>query len=123
MIVPRTRLLFSVAIVILPLALLAAAKPEALPICGLVAGILGAIVIADAAASGKCVAGIDMELPAIVRMSKDREARIPVRVQNKAGNQRLLRIALGLPHDIEAAFPERDVLLAAETPWSRFEWV
>jgi uncharacterized protein (DUF58 family) len=65
--------------------------------------------------------GIDIELPPVVRMSKDRQGRIEARIRNDSERRRPLRFALGLPREIEAALPERDVLLADGARWSRLD--
>jgi uncharacterized protein (DUF58 family) len=122
MIVPRNRLLFWVAAVLLPFALLAAIAPDAAPISIAFVVTLGVVVAADAAAARRSLAGIGIELPAVVRMSKDREAKLEMRIRNEQRRQRLLRVALDLPPEIRASTDEQDVILPNAAEWSRAMW-
>ncbi len=78
MIVPRTRLLFWVAVVVLPFALLAAVAPATISL--LLIGVFFIVAIVDAVGGEQSLNGIGIELPAIVRMSKDREAKLELRI-------------------------------------------
>jgi uncharacterized protein (DUF58 family) len=111
-----------VAAVVLPFALLAAVAPDSAPICILFVGGLGVVALADALGAPRSLAGIGIELPAIARMSKDREGKLEVRIRNEPPRQRSLRVALGLPREISAVTEELDIVLPAESQWSRLEW-
>ena len=121
MVVPRNRLLAVVAVVTLPVSLIVAARPAVFPVGGLVTVVLAAIAVLDAISARRSMEGIGVELPPIVRMSKDRQARIEARIRNDSERQRLLRIALALPRDINEVTPEREVILADGAKWSRLE--
>ena len=73
MIIPRSKLLFWVTAVILPAALLAAVAPQTAQICILIAVGFAAVVAADALRARRSLAGIAVELPRVVRMSKQRQ--------------------------------------------------
>ena len=122
MIVPRSRLLFWVAVVVLPFALIGAVSPPALGISLLCIGGLLVVVLADAMGAGKNLAGIGVELPKVARMSKDREAKLEVRIRNAGRRQRGLRVALAWPHEIKAASETLDTRLPAQSEWSRLAW-
>src|SRR6266446_4029231 len=97
MIVPRNRLLFWVAVVVVPFSLLWAVAPSSGAISLLALATLGVLALMDALAAGRGLAGLKLELPAVVRMSKDREAKIQVRVGNPNQQARTLRVGLALP--------------------------
>lgn len=122
MIVPRSRLLFWVAAVVLPFALIGAVSPPALGISLLCIGGLLVVVLADAFGASKSLAGIGVELPAVARMSKDREAKMEVRIRNERQRQRNLRVALAWPHEIQTESETVDALLPAQSEWSRLAW-
>jgi uncharacterized protein (DUF58 family) len=121
MVAPRSRLILAVSAA-LPLALVAAIAPSSGPICVFLAGVLVLIATADAVAAGRSLDGIGIELPAVARMSKDRKAALDVRVRNEQTRQRTLRIALGLPLEVQAEVDEVDVLLPGESVWSNLTW-
>jgi len=122
MIVPRFRLLFWVAVVVLPFALVGAVSPPAASVSLLCIGGLLAVALADAVGARKSLAGIGVELPVITRMSKDREAKLELRIRNHQQQQRSLRVALAWPRNIRTASETMDVLLPAHSEWSRLIW-
>ncbi len=122
MIVPRSKLLFWVAAVVLPFALLGAVVPGAVGVAlAFIVG-LAIIVTTDAILSGRSMAGISIELPKVARMSKDREAKLEVRIRNERQLQRMLRIALPFPREIPSSTEQMDTLLPAQSEWSRLTW-
>ena len=70
-------------------------------------------------ARGKSLAGIGVELPAVVRMSKDREAKVELRIRNERQQKKNLRLALAWPREIKAAEEDMDAALPADSEWSR----
>ena len=122
MIVPSNRLLFWIAAVVLPFALLAAVVPIALTISLGAVGILIILALVDASLASRALAGISVELPAVARMSKDRDSAIEVRIRNPGQKRKTLRFGLPLPQQIESAHEHEIVRLPAETEWSQFNW-
>src|SRR5882757_2455107 len=122
MIVPRSKLLLWVAVIVLPFALLGAVVPGATVISLGIIGVLFVAVVVDAIFSSKALAGIHVELPAVNRMSKDREAKLEIRIRNECQIQRTLRIALPLPREIPSESEQMDVVLPAQSEWSRLVW-
>src|SRR2546427_5135788 len=123
MIVPQSRLLLWVSVVVLPFAAIAAVVPEAAVLSGLF--ILAVVVLAllDAALAQGSLEGISIEMPAIVRLSKDREGAIEVDIKNE--KQRAKRLRLGLPLPREIASPDEDLwtVLPAGSERSRLTWL
>jgi uncharacterized protein (DUF58 family) len=122
MIVPSSRLLLWFALVVLPFALLGAVEPAALIVSLAFIGALVIMALADAVAARTSLAGISVELPEIVRMSKDREAKLELRIRNERQIQKRLRLALALPREIESAQEDLLVELPAASEWSRLAW-
>jgi len=122
MIVPRNRLLLWFAMVVLPFALLAAVEPGAAIISFALIGAFVVAAVVDAIGARSSLAGISVALPEISRMSKDREAKVELRVRNERQQQRTVRVALGLPREIQSPQEELEVSLPAGSEWSRFSW-
>jgi uncharacterized protein (DUF58 family) len=122
MIVPRSRLLFWVAMIVLPFALLGAVAPSATVASLLLIGGFLLFVIVDAVGASKSLAGIGVELAAVARMSKDREGKLELRIRNQRQQPKNLRVALALPREIKTESEEMDIILPAQTEWSRLAW-
>jgi len=122
MIVPRSRLLFWVAAVVLPFALIGAVAPTTAMISLIFTAALILIAIADAISARTSLAGIGIELPAVARMSKDREAKLELRIRNERQQQKNLRVALALPREIKSGNEEIDTILPRQSEWSRLTW-
>ena len=119
MIVPRSRLLFWVAAIVLPFALLGAVSQAAAGWSLVFIGALFLVAIADAVAAKRNLVGIGVDLPAVARMSKNRPAKLELRIHNERHLQKYLRVALALPREIKMESEEMDALLPAESEWSR----
>src|SRR5882762_2155541 len=115
MIVPQNRLLLWFALVVLPFALLGAVEPAALLLSLVCIGALVIIALADALGARTSLAGISVALPEVVRMSKDREAKLELRIRNEPQKPRKLRIALGLPRDIQSPHEDLEVALPEQS--------
>src|SRR5262249_4019736 len=82
MIVPRNRLLFWVAVVVLPFALLAAVEPAAAVVAFVFIGGFAVVALADAFGAMRSLTGLSVELPPVTRLSKDREGKLELRIRN-----------------------------------------
>ncbi|MEW6306685.1 MAG: DUF58 domain-containing protein [Verrucomicrobiota bacterium] len=122
MIVPTSRLLWAVAWVVLPFATVAALSPDSLLMAGLLIGILMACALLDAVLAFGSLDEVMIELPPVVRLSKDREGAVEILVRNPARRERLVR--LGLPFPREFRLPQEDLLAAlpAREELSRVTW-
>lgn len=122
MIVPSSKLLFWFALVVLPFALLGVAGPAARTVSFVCIGVFIVAVLADAASACATLAGISVDLPEVVRMSKNREAKVELRIHNARQKQQILRIALVLPREISSPQEDLPAELPAASEWSRLTW-
>ena len=122
MIVPSSKLLFWVAVVVLPFALLGAVSPASAGASLVIIGGLLLVAIADAIGARKNLAEISVELPSLTRMSKDRAAKMELRIRNGRQQRKHLRVALAWPREIKTESEEMDTLLPAQSEWSRLAW-
>src|SRR5882724_3811230 len=122
MIVPRAKLLFWVAVIVLPFAFLAGVVPAASNLSFLAIGGFLALVLADAFGARASLTGVGVVLPEVARMSKDRAASLELRVGNARQKQRLIRLGLPLPREFESQQEEALVELPGGVEWSRFNW-
>lgn len=122
MIVPRSRLLLWVAVIVLPFSILGALVPAAGSISMALIVALCVLAFADAIGGGSALSGISIHLPEIVRMSRNREAKIELRIRNTPQKTRGLRLALALPREIRSEQEEMDVSLPGGSEWSRVLW-
>jgi len=121
--VPQSKLLFWVAAVVLPFALLAAVAPASAAAALLLVFLFLLLAVLDALRGLNVLHGIGVELPPVVRMSKDREAKLEMRIRNEPQTQRKLRVALAFPREIKAADEIIDLLLPAQSEWSRLAFM
>jgi len=122
MIVPQTRQLFWFALIALPFAALGAVYSAALLFSVvLIAGLL-ALALLDAALAIGRLDGIGVELPEVIRASKDRLTVIPVSIRNEHRKRLRLRLGLALPRKLGAAMEDVQVVLPEGSEWSRLEW-
>lgn len=122
MIVPSSKLLFWFAIIVLPFALLGGVVAStALVSLGIIGAFLLAVIV-DAIGADKGLAGIGVELPPVVRMSKDREGKLEVRIRNERKQPQRIRVALPFAREVPPVQEEMDVVLPAHAEWSRLAW-
>src|SRR2546421_572347 len=121
-ILPRNRLLVWVALIGLPFALLGALEPKAAALSLTALGTLGFLALLDAFSARGALSGISIQLPEIVRMSKDREGKLELRIGNERAKPYMLRIGLPLPREIESEQEDVQIALPAGSEWSRFNW-
>jgi uncharacterized protein (DUF58 family) len=121
-IVPRNKLLFWVALVILPFCLVAAVVPGMLVAAVGLMAIFILVALIDAVRSVGILARFNVQLPAVVRMSRDRPGKIELRIRNEKQRAHTLRLGLPFPEQIDSEQTDAIVNLPAETEWSRYEW-
>jgi uncharacterized protein (DUF58 family) len=122
MIVPRSKLIFWAAMLLVPGGLLSATEPGVASVCWLVVAGFASVAAIDAVRARRNLAALSVKLPELVRMSRDRPARLEVRLQNTSQKPHLVRMALVLPEAIQSAAEEMTVTLPAGHEWSHFTW-
>ena len=122
MIVPRTRLLLWIALIVLPFAAAGATVPGAFIISTVCIGGLFAAVLVDALFSFGQLTGIRVQLPEVVRLQKDRPGVLEVRIHNESLAARLLRIGFAFPREIVPETDDRTLMLPPDAALSRLDW-
>jgi len=123
MIVPRTRLLLWIALIVLPFAAVGATIPGAYPVAAVFVGGLFVAVLADAFLVFSQLTGVRVQVPEIVRWQKDRPGVLEVRIHNDSLAARLLRIGFAFPREIVPEMDDRTILLPANAALSRLDWM
>src|SRR5258708_33167521 len=103
MLVPRTRLLLWVSLVVLPFAALGATVPGAMVVAAVFIGGLLLLALGDAVMAHGRLAGIRVHLPELVRLQKDRSGVLEVRIENASMTARSLRVGFAFPEEIMTA--------------------
>jgi len=122
MIVPRNRLLFWFAVIVLPFSVLAGTHPSTLPACLAIIAAFVLVAVWDVLTSRRLLNGLHLEAPAISRLAIDKEGQFELRLRNESRQPRALRLALPLPAEFTAPWDEIEVALPAEVEWSQFPW-
>jgi uncharacterized protein (DUF58 family) len=113
MIVPRVRLIFLAGLVLLPSGCLIAWRPALTHgAVGLTVALL-LVTVLDVLFSRGRLSGLVVELPEIVRLTVDHEARLPMQISKPQALSVRLRVGLALPRDIALTDREKDVPLEA----------
>src|SRR4051812_21958120 len=127
MIFPTSRLLFWVAVIVLPFATLAGMYQPAALICSALIGLFLVVVLIDAILSFSALDSIGLKASPVVRASKDRPSKLELFItRSKAGSKRL-RIGLPFGTANEPAAPlvsDHDILdlVVPETEFSKVDW-
>src|ERR1700689_2202992 len=116
--IPSSRMIWVVALVGFPAATVAALSPSARVAAAGWLFVVAAVVLCDAVRRERALLGIRVELPALVRMFKDRTAEIRVRVHHA----RRIRVGVVVPEGIAAEFEETDVESPSETAEFVWKW-
>ncbi|MEO8429133.1 MAG: DUF58 domain-containing protein [Verrucomicrobiota bacterium] len=122
MIVPRTRLLFWVAMVLLPFALLFAVNPAAAVLSMLLISAFFLLVAVDAVLAFRSMDGISIELPELVRLSSGREGRFDLKIKNGREKHQRLRLGLAFPRGFISLRDDQMIVLPAGSKLSRLSW-
>ena len=123
MIVPRANLLWWAGGCLLPLSVVAAIYPDQAPLAWTGAGLLMLVPVLDALWAGGSLRGLEVGLGELVRLTKDAEGRIEVRILNKSGARRRIRLALSLPAELGCRGDDLETDLPADAQWSSLSMV
>src|SRR5438132_382219 len=97
MIAPRSRLLWWVGLVVVPAAAAAGLVPAARAGCLAAIAAVLLLAVADALLAPRALAGLTVSLPPLVRLSKDRQGHIDLRIHNRYSAARQIRLGLAFP--------------------------
>jgi len=121
-VLPAPLLIGLVVAIGFPAGIAAGLAPAARAIAFIAIGLVAISAILDALIRSRALAGIRVELPALVRFFKDRDAEIRVRVWNPARNARRVRIGMVAPVGIEAPNEDQQVDLPQGAEAAEFLW-
>jgi len=121
-IVPQSRLLFWFALIVLPFSVLGALSSNAEIFAVVLIAALLVVALADAAFAYGKLDGLSVELPPVIRVSKDRAGTIEVRLKNERRRGLRLRFGLAMQRELRPASEDERIVLPADTEVSRFEW-
>ncbi|MBI2840777.1 MAG: DUF58 domain-containing protein [Acidobacteria bacterium] len=120
--VPGPRLLIWVAVVAVPLSALLGLPPPAPLVAAVLLSAFAFVTLGDAFRSLGSLDGIDVSLPEVVRLTKDRDGEIVLRLKTAPGRDRELRMALPLPVEIRARHAEMTIRVPHDQPLSVLAW-
>jgi uncharacterized protein (DUF58 family) len=118
-VVPASRMLFAAAILLLFAAVVPIVSSS---VAWIPFSLFFLIALIDALQPFRRAPGVKVLLPGLVRLSKDRDGVIPVRIDNLNQKRKALRIGLPLPHEIQSESYDQFVALPEGAEFSRFEW-
>jgi uncharacterized protein (DUF58 family) len=121
-ITPRNRLLVWTGLVVVPFGALGPLFPETGTWCAAAIGTFLALVLLDAVSSGRTLNGVSLEFPETIRMIKDREGEIELRIRNRGPKARRVRLGLAFPEDISPVQEDLLVELPGGDATSLFRW-
>lgn len=122
MIVPRHRLLYAVSLIVVPAAVIGALAPATATACAAVSMMLFAVAVVDAVSSLGLLRQVSVYIPPVLRLAKDREDAIPVRIEHGPRAGTLMRVGLPLPIDFEAPQEDLWAQLPADAEASQVQW-
>ena len=117
--VPQMRLLFGAAL-LLPFAMIVPFTSTSVAFGGFVA--FAIIAIADAWIGIRKNVPVGIFLPPIVRLSKDRDSVLPVRIWNGDQAKRNVRIGLPFPAELDSPKAVQVIALPERTEYSYIDW-
>ena len=107
---------------VVPFMLLGAIEPAAVMVSVCCIGAFCAVVVADGIMAHAGLDGISVTFPDVVRLSKDRAAKLELRLRNEHQKRKQLRLALALPVAMESSQEDLRVELPQGSEWSRLLW-
>jgi uncharacterized protein (DUF58 family) len=93
-------LIAATAIVVLPLCTVAGLYPALAPICYAGLALFAAIATADALRANRALSGWKASTPPLLKWFKDREATLPVSIENRSGLAHEIRFHVAFPPEI-----------------------
>ncbi|HSH94831.1 MAG TPA: DUF58 domain-containing protein [Roseimicrobium sp.] len=123
MIVPQTRLLLWVAVVLLPAAIIGAVFPVLASVAALSMVALISLAVLDLALSAGRLQDLDVKAPDVIRLFKDRDGIIELELVNPGKQSRTVRIGLALAPDTGSKSEDMIAALPDDAERSRVDWL
>lgn len=121
--VPKTRLLFWMAVVYFPFTLLMTAIPSASMISIIVIALFVVLAGLDIFLSFSAFKGLEVIVPDIVRSTKGRKAAITVEIRNQTSKIGKLRVGIAFPEHIDTLKNDKITELSASEESLNLEWI
>jgi uncharacterized protein (DUF58 family) len=122
MIVPRERLLWTAALVGVPLITFAGVFPQFALAFLAILFLFCVVAFIDAQQSRRLLSGLAVGLPQRISLFKGRAGEIEVQIENARENSRKLRLGLNLPPSLKGEHEDMWVQLPAGTPRASLKW-
>ena len=122
MIVPRSQLLIWVALIVLPFSLLGAVVSSTALFSFIFILALVIVALLDAILAYGSLDGISVELPEVVRLTKDSEGKVELQVTNENMKKKRLRLGLAFPYEIRSQNEDFVIMLPQDVQNSRLLW-
>ena len=94
-------LIVATAIVVLPLCTVAGLYPPLAPICYAGLAVFAGIAVVDAVRANRAISGWKAATPPLLKWFKDREATLPVSIENRSAVANEIRFHVAFPPEIE----------------------
>lgn len=120
--VPQSRLIVWSAILFIPVGVVAGLGVFALAVSGTLAGLFVLLLIIDAVLARRRLAGVGVELPAVVRLQRNHPGEIVIKIRNESRRAGLVRIGLAFPPEIVAEQDDMEVMLPDGAVISQIKW-
>jgi len=121
-IVPNNRLIFWAGCVMITAALAVAIMPGAAPICGTIVASFALIAMGDLLAALRLLDGVAAHFPDLARLTKDREGKINIEIDNEKETDLKLRIGIKFPAEIRSLHEYVETVLPEKSPRSYLQW-
>lgn len=120
MMVPSARLVWLAVLVAVPATTVAGMVPRMALAADLMLVACAAVAVADAVLGSQRIAWFHLRAPAVLRLTKDIEAAVPLVVENRSGEAVAIRLALALPAALTS--PKTVEALEAPAGEGRVDW-
>jgi len=121
-VIPSARLIWLVAVVGFPAMIVDVLVPGAGVEVGIVLATISAAAIVDALLRKRGLAGVEIDLPPLVRAVQGIDMNIPVRIRNASQAARRVRAGFVMPEEVEATPEDQWLFLPAGTAVSLVNW-
>ena len=121
-IVPSTRLIFTAAVVLLPVSVLVALMPNTTAAGVALVTLLVLLAGADAVFSRARLDSVQVTLPEVVRVSAGREGEFTLEIENPLNRLERLRLGMSFPRQLHTQQTDVVTELPADSVKSRINW-